>query len=447
MLSIGLMSGTSMDGIDAALLETEGSENFIKEQGNIFVSYDAQFKILLKAAEFATRKSNGNLQVAKTLYTDSIKEYLIRELNVATNHIDRHLRDLQQYLYSDDVPSKPIALEDVILHSTDLHADAVKRLLMHTGYQSNQIDVIGYHGQTLFHRPSVKISIVVGDGQYLANHLGITVVNDFRSRDIAAGGQGAPFAPLYHQALAMRDKKIPVAVVNCGGIANVTLISSNNELDLIAFDTGPGNGLIDQFVRKFTQGKENMDTDGKYGGQGIVQENVLAALFEKSIIKDGINYFAALPPKSLDIGDMQLIPEIFSLSFEDACATLEAFTAESIIDSLRLVTQDLPNQWILAGGGWNNPVIRRELQNRLRKKLGDNVSIMTAQQAGWNGQALEAQIFAYFAVRSLQNKCLSLPKTTNVPSPLSGGRAYIPSIGSTKKVAELLALNPSVLSG
>jgi anhydro-N-acetylmuramic acid kinase len=240
---------------------------------------------------------------------------------------------------------------------------------------------------------------------------------------VAAGGQGAPFAPLYHQALAVRDHKLPVAVVNCGGIANITIIQDADESGLLAFDTGPGNGLIDRLIRQRTQGREGMDRDGHYGLQGKVCEKTLAALFAKSLMQEGKNYFELSPPKALDIGDMVLIPELETLSLEDACATLEVFTAESIVRSLKLVNIPIPQHWILAGGGWHNPVILRELKSR----LGSGIQVMTADEAGWNSQAMEAQIFAYLAVRSLEKKPLSLPGTTRVPAPMTGGELYLPT--------------------
>ncbi len=444
VLSIGLMSGTSMDGIDAALLRTDGSEKVLQELGHTSVSYPSEFKILLKAAEYAIRKSSGHIEKARAYFQQAIKDYLNNELKMSELDCARTTKKLSIYLHGSDMP---ITLDEVIQHSTKLHADAVKKLLEETKHTAEQIDVVGYHGQTMFHKPSKGISIIVGDGQYLADQIGITVVNDFRSRDVESGGQGAPFAPLYHQALAIRDKKIPVAVVNCGGIANITLIKDNVDVNLIAFDTGPGNGLVDRLIRQRTNGKENMDTDGNYGKKGTVNEAVLKALYKKAIVKDGHNYFSMQPPKSLDIGDMELIAELESLSLEDACATLEAFTADTIVDSLELLKMELPRNWILAGGGWNNPVIRQELEKRLNQKIKGGVQIKTADEVGWNSQALEAQIFAYLAVRSLKNKPLSFPGTTRVSKPMSGGHAYIPKKGTTKIVSQLVKENPNVLWG
>lgn len=392
-LSIGLMSGTSMDGIEAALLETDGSPHFLKALGHVSLAYTPEFRILLKSLEHAVKKCEGNLEKAKNYYTDS-----------------------------------EMSFDEVIEHSTKLHAIAVKNLLHATKIKASQIDVIGYHGQTLFHNPAKKNSIIVGNGQALANDLGIKVVNDFRSRDIAAGGQGAPFAPLYHYALAVRDNQLPIAVVNCGGISNISLILDKNEENVIGFDTGPGNALIDRLVRQRTQGKENMDTDGQYGKRGRVDNSILRLLFEKAIIKSEKNYLLQPPPKSLDYNDMTLIPELDNLSLEDACATLEAFTAETIVNSLDLVhcPLSIPKLWVLAGGGWSNPVILHMLKDRLQLKFGADLKVLTADEMGWSSQAMEAQIFAYFAVRSLQSKPLSVPGTTGVLAPMSGGTLYIP---------------------
>jgi anhydro-N-acetylmuramic acid kinase len=417
--SVGLMSGTSMDGIDAALLRTDGI-NKIQEIAHTAIQYTPEFKILLKAAEFVVRKCEGDLTATRNYYPTALFDYLKALLKIEDVAINAQMEALVTYLNVDK-----LTFDAVVQHSTQLHGELVKKLLQQTEYAAAQIDVIGYHGQTLFHNPTKKITIQVGDGQALAKQLGVTVVNDFRSQDVAMGGQGAPFAPLYHQALAVRDNKIPLAVVNCGGIANITLITGETDQDVIGFDTGPGNGLIDRYIRQYTRGKETIDLDGKYGKTGNVDETVLKALHDKAIFKENGNYFMLPPPKSLDINDLQLIPELEALSLPDACATLEAFTAQTIVDSLALIKTEFPKQWILAGGGWNNPVILREFKKRLREKLND-AQILTANEAGWNSQAMEAQIFAYLAVRSLKKLPLSLPSTTRVPKPLSGGQIHIP---------------------
>lgn len=429
MLSIGLMSGTSMDGIDAALLETDGTADHLIEIGHTTIPYNAEFTIALKATEYVIRKFQGNVADARLHFEEGVREYLTDELKISQSTI-----------------AQPITLDSIITHLTQLHGNAVNKLLDEQGYAPEQIDVVGFHGQCMFHQPSKKISIIVGDGKALADQINITVVNDFRSRDIAAGGLGAPFAPLYHQALAVRDNTIPLAVVNCGGIANITLINGSTEKDLMAYDTGPGNGLIDRLVRQRTGGKENMDFNGTYGLKGKIHDTVLEALYQRAIIKEGQNYFLAQPPKSLDIGDMHLIPELATLSLEDACATLEAFTAKSIIRSLDLLETTVPNHWILAGGGWNNPVIYRELRLGLEQRIGEDLRLQTADEVGWNSQALEAQIFAFLAVRSLQNQPLSTYNTTRVPLSISGGQAHVPRRGATSKVKALIEQNPAILA-
>ncbi len=417
-LSIGLMSGTSMDGIDAALLETDGL-NHLKELAYTSLSYDPLYKIALKAAELAVRNAKGDLTVATENYQASLRYYLEHELQHSSS--SSLLHQIQTYLDNN------LSLAKVIEDSTRLHARLVNQLLTEQNLSASDIRVVGYHGQTLLHRPEEGISIIIGDGQRLANEITIPVVNDFRSNDLAHKGKGAPFAPLYHLALCARDHLFPAAVVNCGGIANVTLIPNENPDQLIAFDTGPGNGLIDRLIRQRTQGKEQMDKDGHYGQQGKVNEAVLNTLFEKSIQKQNQNFFKLAPPKALDIGDLQLIQELDALTLEDACRTLEAFTAESIVQSLALTKITIPKNWILAGGGWNNPVILQELRARLTQASGTATHIQTADQVGWNGQALEAQIFAYLAVRSLKNLSLSLTGTTGVTEAVSGGRLYTPN--------------------
>ncbi|NNM60220.1 MAG: anhydro-N-acetylmuramic acid kinase [Legionellales bacterium] len=445
-LSIGLMSGTSMDGIDAALICTDGHHH-IEELGHISISYNPAFRILLKATEYTIKKmaekclaenmhsKEAILNLTATDFTHHLSAFLQEKLKLSEPDITRKMSELSQYLYGTEAKNnlnlvKPLAFEDIIEHSTRLHAEAAHKLLEATGYCANQITVVGCHGQAFFHRPSAGLSIILCNGPQLANHLNITVVTDFRSRDIAFGGQGAPFAPLYHHALAYRDNKIPCVVVNCGGIANITLIYNDNIEDLIGFDTGPGNGLLDNLVRQQTKGREQMDVNGHYGAAGKVDKTVLAALYDKAIIKDGCNYFSSQPPKSLDINDLYLVPELDNLTFEDACRTLAVFTADSIVQSLRLnsVSRPIPLRWILAGGGWNNPIILLELTERLKQELGHTITVETADQAGWSSQALEAQIFAYLAVRSLLKLPLSMPNTTRVSKPLSGGCAFYPML-------------------
>ena len=385
------------------------------------------------------------MPAAKAFYAQAIQQYLQNELRVRDIEITARLQALSHYFHGD--AEKAITFDQVVQRSTEFHADIVHQLLKKTQLTAEQIDVIGYHGQTLFHRPAAKITIQVGDGELLAKLTGIAVINDFRRRDVFSGGQGAPFAPLYHQALAIRDDILPAAVVNCGGISNVTLITGPELEHVIGFDTGPGNGLIDRYVRQKTHGKEFMDKDGQHGLRGRVNEDILKLLFEKALSPHVAHFFTKTPPKSLDVADFVLIPELNILSLQDACATLEAFTAETIVLSVRFFQDVIPRQWILAGGGWHNPVIRRELEARLAEKFGQDVDVVLADEIGWNSNALEAQIFAYLAVRSLKHLAISMPGTTLVPKPLCGGHAHLPSSGTTAEVARLIKQNPDILSG
>jgi anhydro-N-acetylmuramic acid kinase len=260
----------------------------------------------------------------------------------------------------------------------------------------------------------------------MADLLSIPVVGHFRENDVMAGGQGAPFAPLYHQALSFQSCQKSIAVVNCGGIANLTLICGD---EILAFDTGPGNGLLDNFVRSRTHGKEHMDTDGKYGKLGKVNQEVLDSLYKKSILINGLSYFAKQPPKSLDIGDMSLIHELNDLSLEDGCATLAFFTADTIAQSLGHLPSSIsiPSLWVLCGGGWYNPNIRSMLVFCLESKIKtSDLVVKMADEMGWNNLAMEAHIFSFLALRSINKQPLSLPSTTGVPYPMNGGKHFYP---------------------
>jgi len=420
MLAIGLMSGTSMDGIDAALLELKDDGTYLSDIGHVSLDYDTETKFLLKALEYSVRRAKADLPSARVHFQHDLHDYLANHLAI---NAQKTINTLTSYLHRNGaLPT----FDGIIRYSTDLHIRCVRQLLEKTGHHAKNVTVIGYHGQTVYHRPADGITLSLGDPQHMADQLGVTVVHDFRREDVMAGGQGAPFAPLYHHALASRDKMHPVGIINCGGISNVTLIPSADESAMIAFDTGPGNGLIDLLVRQRTHGAESMDRDGGYGQQGFVNEAALAALYATSLMKNGQNYLLKSPPKSLDIADMHLVPEITALDINDACATLETFTAMTIVDGILSVapTMHLPKRWIVCGGGWKNPVIRRVFEDGLRWHLGDDTVVQTADNVGWNGQAIEAQIFAYLAARSLLGKPLSLPNTTGVSRPLTGGTWY-----------------------
>ncbi len=366
--SIGLMSGTSMDGIDAALMETDG-QKIIRQKTTTSISYKPEFQLQLRQAEFMARNAK---------------------------------RDIT-----------PL---EIIKKSTELHAQVVKNLLKEANLSPKEIDVIGYHGQALYHNPTEGITIQMGDGQLLANLTGIAVINNFRQGDIKNGGQGAPLAPLYHQALAIRDSYFPVAVVNCGGIANISVINGEKESQVFGFDTGPGNVLIDRYIRNKTNNKEFMDFDGKYGLKGMVNQDILAKMIE--LLKP---YLEKKSAKSLDPSNFCLIKEFDDLSIYDACATLGALTTKCIVDSL----EDFPSKWILAGGGWNNPVILKYLRQYLTEKA-PSVDIRLASEIGWNNIYMEAEIFAYLAVRNLYGLPISIPNVTGAKIANRNAMKYFP---------------------
>lgn len=410
-LSIGLMSGTSMDGIDVALLETDG-ESHVIHKGHHHLAYHRDFHIALKSAEYIVRKHQGDLVNATQHFDEDLKEFLRLKLKLS-------IMEIHEF--------RKFSLQSIIAHSTELHSQAVESLLKKLTTHAEQIDVIGYHGQTLYHQPQFMRSIIVGNAQLLANTVNIPVVHQFRANDIAAGGQGAPFAPIYHWALAKRDNILPCAVVNCGGIANVTIITDEDPETLLAFDTGPGNGLIDTFIRQKTHGKESMDKEGLHGQNGKVHHSILQELYQTCMQENKKNFFTQTPPKSLDIGDF-ILPEVLNdLSLEDACRTLEAFTADSIIHSIKHATNTMPKLWIVAGGGWNNPVILQEFTTRLQK-IAPHAIVKTAHDMGWHNTALEAEIFAYLAIRHLKQLPFSFPGTTGVTRPVTGGMYCEPNM-------------------
>jgi anhydro-N-acetylmuramic acid kinase len=348
--ALGLMSGTSLDGIDAALIETDGE----------------------RIAAFGPR-----LTVA---YDDGLRERLRGVLGGAG----------------------PVAEVERAL--TEAHASVVRRLLDANGIAPDRVGIIGFHGHTILHRPQDGRTWQIGDGALLARLTGIDVVCDFRRGDVAAGGEGAPFAPLYHAALA-GDLARPVAVLNLGGVGNVTGIGADRPP--ISFDTGPGNALIDDWVRRHTG--RPYDDGGALSRAGRIDAAMLARLLDNP-------YFDRRPPKSLDRLDFDLAA-VEGLSAADGAATLAAFTCQAVARGLAHLPA-APRRWLVTGGGRHNAA----LMEGLRAALGVPVELVEA--AGWDGDALEAQAFAFLAVRSLGGLPLSLPTTTGVPRPTTGGKLF-----------------------
>jgi anhydro-N-acetylmuramic acid kinase len=359
---VGLMSGTSLDGIDAALLETDG-DGVAVPGAALTLSYDAETRAMLRKA----------------------------------------LDDAQGVARGAPVP---YAIREAERRSTEAHAKAVLALLDKARLQVADVALIGYHGQTILHRPEQHWTWQIGDGALLARLTGIDVVNDFRSADVKAGGEGAPLVPLYHAALVKETPslELPVAVVNIGGVANVTYIARDT---ILAFDTGPGNAPIDDWAQRHT-GKP-VDEGGALASGGRVNDVALTTMLQHP-------FFDRMPPKSLDRLDFNA-DAVAALGAEDGAATLTAFSAAAIARA-REHFPEPATIWVVCGGGRLNPRLMAELRARV------NAPVLAAEDAGWRGDFIEAEAFAYLAVRSVRGLPLSLPTTTGVRQPMSGGKLH-----------------------
>jgi anhydro-N-acetylmuramic acid kinase len=306
------------------------------------------------------------------------------------------------------LPRDDLDLAAVERQVTDLHAEVVNTLCATGNIDLTSIDVIGFHGQTIKHEPEVARSWQLGDGQRMANTLGRIVVNKFRQNDLDHGGQGAPFAPAFHRALARSSGLVePVAILNVGGVSNVTVL--NGEM-LYACDCGPGNALIDDWVS--ARCGIPYDSGGQIAATGRVDDQALSKLLSSP-------YFTLPGPKSLDRNAFSPEP-VVGLSPRDGAATLTAFTAAAIsLEARRLPCT--PELWIVVGGGRLND----HLLTQLRARLAGDVKV--AEEVGWMGNAIEAQAFGYLAARSLLNLPLSWPTTTGVSAPVSGGVRWDPA--------------------
>lgn len=360
---VGLMSGTSLDGVDAAVLQTDGVAVGRRGQA-LTLPYDATLR---------------------------------RDL--------RRLLDRAPSLAPDD-PAL-LAAEAVL---TDRHAEAVRAVL-----GGGRADLVGFHGQTILHRPEARRTWQIGDAARLARAVGMQVACDFRLADVAAGGQGAPLAPLFHQALAAGLER-PLCVLNLGGVGNLTFLGEaglGQAGEVIAFDTGPGNGPLDDFVARRTGAA--FDAGGRLAASGQVDQAVLARLMAHG-------FFAAQTPKSLDRLDFAAAlaaSGLAGLGDADGAATLVAFTAHSVAAGLPHLPAR-PLRWLVTGGGRHN----LSIMAGLRATLG--VPVEPVEAVGWDGDAMEAQAFAFLAARVQGGLPLSLPGTTGVPAPLPGGRIVAP---------------------
>ncbi|MEE4351102.1 MAG: anhydro-N-acetylmuramic acid kinase [Pacificimonas sp.] len=350
--AIGLMSGTSMDGIDAALIETDGEE-LVRPLGFHSVSYSEEDRTLIRAA--AARAA----ELGK--------------------------------------PGPDETIAAAARRLTMLHAEAV-------GALGSGADVIGFHGHTVLHRPQEGWTWQIGDGALLARLTRTKVVDDFRSADVEAGGEGAPLLPAYHRALAAGMDR-PLSVLNLGGVGNLTVLGDSNAV--LGFDTGPGNALIDDWVRETTG--RSYDEGGALAAAGRVREDVLASMLD-------LDWFDAPPPKSLDRDDFS-IAAVRGLTAADGAATLTAFTAETVRLGLRLVERK-PRRLLVTGGGRHNPELMRQVAERT------SLVAEPVETAGWRGDAMEAEGFAWFAVRHLKGLPTSYPEISGPDQPVIGGRLH-----------------------
>ena len=354
-VAVGLMSGTSGDGVDAALIETDG-ERVAAFGPTLTVPYPDEARRIIRAAFGATAETEATR-----------------------------------------------AAEQVV---TRMHVDAVRTWAAKSGIAADSLDLVGFHGQTITHQPDRRFTWQIGDGAALAQALGVRVVSDLRSDDVAAGGQGAPLVPVYHAALAA-DLARPLAVVNIGGVGNVTWIGPDGAL--LAFDTGPGNGPIDDWCAR--RAGQRCDTDGELAAAGKVDRTRVERFAEH-------RFFAKAPPKSLDRGDFN-DGWAEGLSVVDGAATLTRGTARAVALAARHFPAPV-SQWVICGGGARNPTLLRAIAEETAAR------VVTAEDLGWNGDALEAQAFAFLAVRSLRRLPLTFPGTTGVPRPMTGGRISDP---------------------
>jgi anhydro-N-acetylmuramic acid kinase len=360
LTTLGLMSGTSLDGVDVAVIETDGKQ--VKAFG-----------------------PSGYRP-----YTPRERSLLQQALTEAVHLPQRHAR--------------PGILREAEEAVTMAHAEAVAAFVAQHRMTPEDIDIVGFHGQTVLHRPEKRLTVQIGDAAVLARTIHIPVMHDFRGADVAAGGQGAPFVPVYHRALAQSlGREGPIAVVNIGGVSNITYIDGADML--IACDTGPGNALLDDHM--FRTMNLPIDCEGRFAAQGRADENWVARAIE-------LPFFSRQPPKSLDRNDFASL-KLGDMPPADGAATLTAFTAAAIARIVALLPKR-PKSWIVCGGGARNHTMMRMLRERVAP-----ATVEAAETLGWASDAIEAQAFGFLAARGLKGLPLSYPATTGVPMPMTGG--------------------------
>jgi anhydro-N-acetylmuramic acid kinase len=360
LTAVGLMSGTSLDGVDVAMIETDGK----------------------RVQAFGPSGYRP--------YTEPERRLLRQALAEAVHLPQREAR--------------PGVLREAERVVTVAHAEAVASFTAHNRITFEDIDIVGFHGQTVLHRPAEGMTVQIGDAAALAKAIHIPVMHDFRAADVAAGGQGAPFVPVYHRALAQSlEREGPIVVLNIGGVSNITYIDGGDIL--IACDTGPGNALLDDFIYRITS--QPFDCEGRMAAQGAADEGWIARALDHP-------FFALPPPKSLDRNDFASLV-LRDVAPADGAATLTALTAAAIARVVPLLPKR-PESWIVAGGGARNLTMMRMLRERLSP-----ASVEAADALGWSTDSIEAQAFGFLAARGLKGLPLSYPATTGVPIPMTGG--------------------------
>ncbi len=363
--SLGLMSGTSMDGVDASVIKSDGENNY-EPIFNKYFEYD------------------------EVIYSDLL-----------------NLRDKINSIK--DLTTNSYQIKELERKITLFHAKISKETIKSAGID---VDLVGFHGQTIFHNAQEKISKQIGDGNLLSSLLKKEVVYNFRANDILNGGQGAPLAPIFHNLLVNQNQIVkPACVLNVGGIANITLVVSKNNEDLKSFDVGPGNCLLDEWVRRHTQMK--YDENGKVSNIGKTSEVILNQAI------DNFDNISNQKKLSFDIKDFDL-SFVKGLSYENGLSTLVDFTAVIIYQSILKSIKIRENEKLLiivCGGGRKN----LSLMGSIRKRLPKNISLKIIDDYKIDGDFIESQAFAYLAIRSALKKEISYPNTTHVQKPCTGG--------------------------
>ena len=360
--AIGLMSGTSIDGIDASIIKSDGEDtlNLIEDS---FFPYDKKIRFRIR----------------------SLKEKIAKPSDLDRNKLE--LNDLEKEI-------------------TLLHSYAVNKIVQKSKIKKPEINLVGLHGHTIFHSFHDKKTKQLGNGKTLSELTRLNVIYDFRKNDIKNGGHGAPLVPVFHKLLQKKlNLKTPVVFVNIGGISNLSYLDKDNEM--ISFDSGPGNFLIDKLIQLKSNNKIQFDKNGEIAFSGKVNKTILDIYINDP-------YYKSLPPKSLDVNHFNLNP-VNNIGLENSIATLSELTSTTIVDSLNFFSQK-PKKIILCGGGRKNKYILE----RIKKK--SHISTINIDEYKLNGDFIESQAFAYLAIRSLLKKSISFPDTTGVSKQSTGGK-------------------------